>query len=219
VRRSNRPKTPTVLQGRSQEYGKRYADRLDEAEQKRTAAAVKAKATGEKAETIKTPMFSWPTIKGITLNQHLLPALKRMTDEHCAFCDAHPVEGVSNETIDHFRPKSKFPKLCCYWSNLYYACDCCQGHKLERFEPALLRPDASDYDFDRYFIYDHASGEIQINTAATSDDQHRADRTIELLGLNKSGRPKTRKREARIFNEKTRTDDERREWAYRFALD
>ncbi len=67
----------------------------------------------------------------------------------------------------------------------------CQ-QKRDDFDDALLRPDAADYEFDRYFRWDFTTGEMKINTLAPSEDQHRADVTIRLYRLNE-GHPRLRK--------------------------
>ena len=74
-----------------------------------------------------------------------------MTQRHCAFCDG-PLGIESRETVEHFRPKSKFPELAFAWENLFPCCDVCQSHKGERFDLHLLKPDDDDYHFERYFV-------------------------------------------------------------------
>ena len=135
--------------------------------------------------------FYWHEIDGEKVNQKLLPSLKRQTQDHCSFCDAFPVAPPSIDTIEHFRPKSAFPKEAYHWLNLYFCCMYCQ-QKGEEFHEALLRPDAADYDFDRYFRWDFTSGEMKINTLAEPQDQERADVTIRLYRLNE-GHPRLRK--------------------------
>lgn len=64
--------------------------------------------------------FNWYQFEGRSAREHILPSLAEQTDSHCSFCDAFPVRGVSNEIIEHFRPKSQFPDLAYSWINLYY---------------------------------------------------------------------------------------------------
>jgi hypothetical protein len=49
----------------------------------------------------------------------------------CAYCEMS--EAYRNSTdafgVDHFRPRSKFPKLECYYPNLYYCCNECNRYK------------------------------------------------------------------------------------------
>jgi hypothetical protein len=60
------------------------------------------------------------TIDAAKVNQKLLPLLKNQTQDHCSFCDAFPVDPPSIPTIEHFRPKTAFPKEAFKWENLYY---------------------------------------------------------------------------------------------------
>lgn len=135
--------------------------------------------------------FHWHEIEGERVNQKLLPLLKNQTQDHCSFCDAFPVAPPSIDTIEHFRPKSSYPRDAYRWTNLYFCCMYCQ-QKGEEFYETLLQPDADDYTFDRYFRWDFTTGEMMVNTLATLDDQQRADVTIRLYRLN-IGHPRLRK--------------------------
>lgn len=146
--------------------------------------------------------FRWPIVDGRPLNQHLLPALDQMVDGHCAYCDGWPLDETGRPSIDHFRPKSRFPELAYAWDNLFHACQRCQeppDGKGARWSEDLLRPDASDFSFDRYFRYDVATGRLEPNPQASDADQRRARVTIELLGLNAGSRPVGRKRARRHY--------------------
>jgi uncharacterized protein (TIGR02646 family) len=105
------------------------------------------------------------------------------------------VDSASVETIEHFRPKSSFPRQAYQWSNLYYCCTHCQ-QKGAQFDEALLRPDDPDYEFDRYFRWDYTTGRIEVNELGTQEQQHRASVTIEFYHLNEA-HPGWRKRELR----------------------
>ena len=140
--------------------------------------------------------FIWHTVNKQDVKELVLPALQEQTQGHCSFCDAYPVSPPSNPTIEHFRPKSKFPQIAYKWENLYYCCDFCQTSKGNKFEEALLAPDAPDFDFDRYFQWDFTNGYLLVNKTGTPEDQNRARVTIELYGLNKR-HPQFRK-EARL---------------------
>ena len=135
--------------------------------------------------------FHWHEIDGEKVDQKLLPFLKNQTQDHCSFCDAYPVAPPSIETIEHFRPKTVFHKEAYQWANLYFCCTYCQ-QKGEDYDEALLRPDAADYEFDRYFRWDFTTGEAHVNTLASSEDQKSADVTIRLYRLN-DGHPLCRK--------------------------
>lgn len=54
--------------------------------------------------------FSWKSYKGKRVNEWLVPELKRMSKNHCSFCDSFPLGTSSRQTIEHFRPKSKYQK-------------------------------------------------------------------------------------------------------------
>ena len=138
--------------------------------------------------------FHWHTADREPVNQKLLPALKAQVQNHCSFCDNYPISPPSNDTIEHFRPKTKFPREAYQWENLYYCCNYCQQKKREAFDEALLRPDASDFSFDRFFRWDYTLGTLEVNEQASEVDQHRARVTIDLYKLN-DGHPLLRRRE------------------------
>ena len=127
------------------------------------------------------------------MNQAILPLLKQQTQDHCSFCDIFPVSPPSMDTIEHFRPKARFPREAYHWSNLYFACMYCQG-KGDRFDESALQPDAADYSFDRYFRWDYTHGTLEVNERATAEDQLRARATIALYRLNEQ-HPTLRRRE------------------------
>ncbi len=54
-------------------------------------------------------------------------------EARCAYCE-RPEEYMGGEEcfeVEHFRPTSKFPELNSVYTNLYYACRGCNGHKSE----------------------------------------------------------------------------------------
>jgi uncharacterized protein (TIGR02646 family) len=155
--------------------------------------------------------FYWPQFQGKAVNELLLPPLKEQTQDHCSFCDSFPVSPPSIDTIEHFRPKSRFPKEACRWDNLYFCCMHCQ-QKFEEFDVDLLRPDADDYYFDKYFRWDFTRGTLEVNEHAPIENQRRAQITIKLYRLNER-HPRWRKLEMR-HRERGR-DDPLDEYAYR----
>ena len=86
------------------------------------------KYTKKRSETNHRHTFQWPSVLGKRLNQHLIADLIALTDGYCAYCDMYPL-GRSDETIDHFLPKSvpAFYPFVCQWENLYIACSDCQN--------------------------------------------------------------------------------------------
>ena len=127
--------------------------------------------------------FHWRTVEGQPVNHKLLPALKAQVQDHCSFCDNYPISPPSYDTVEHFRPKALFPREAYKWENLYYCCDFCQG-KGDEFDEAMLRPDAEDYAFDRFFRWDYTRGTLEVNERALPEDQHRAGVTLNLYRLN-----------------------------------
>ena len=127
--------------------------------------------------------FTWPQYQNMPLNQLLMPLLMLQTDSHCSYCDAYPLMSADN-TIDHFKPKSKYPLEVCKWENLYIACAHCQKEKGTSYEETLLRPDEQGYDFYHYFYYDFTTHEIKILWSLTEEDAQRAEATLRVMNFN-----------------------------------
>lgn len=163
-------------------------------------------------------VFSWYTIDGKSARDHMLPLLREQSQGHCSFCDAFPVEGVSNETIEHFRPKTKFHDQAYTWSNLYYCCDACQGSKREQWDEQLLCADAVEYSFSKYFEFDFTTGAIRPNSLASPEDQQRAAVTLDLYGLDSPARRRNRLNEGRRFAKCAPGEIADQLWAYRDFL-
>lgn len=126
-----------------------------------------------------------------------MPSLREQTQRHCAFCDGYPIEGISNETIEHFQPKALFPSFAYTWTNLYYCCDACQTAKGTKWDASLIRPDEADYTFGHYFEFDFTTGEMRPNVLASEADQQRAATTIRMYGLDSPARRRNREEELR----------------------
>lgn len=148
--------------------------------------------------------------------QELRKVLSTMTQGRCSFCDGS-VGSESRETVEHFRPKSLFPELAYTWVNLFICCDVCQG-KGDHFDELLLKPDDASYSFERYFINNYKSGELEPNPAADERDQLCALVTIRLYQLNKDTRKLLRLRELKRFNYKPE-EDSIDDFNYRFFLE
>jgi uncharacterized protein (TIGR02646 family) len=142
--------------------------------------------------------FYWKTYFGERVNTLILQAFGAYAD-HCAFCDGYPLGPFARQTLEHFRPVSRYPRLAYVWHNLFVCCDRCQSAKRDRFDKKLLKPDTDDYTFERYFLVNYRTGEIEINPTASERDQARAKLTIELYALNDHGRPQSRLLEYRKF--------------------
>ncbi|EKS6929059.1 MULTISPECIES: HNH endonuclease family protein [Enterobacter] len=146
--------------------------------------------------------------------------LTAMTQEHCAFCDGGDLGAMSRETLEHFRPKSReeFYRLAYQWENLYPCCDRCQSEKLEKYEDALLIADVAGFVFNDYFMVDYLTGEILPNSKASAANQHRAERTIEIYGLNVDQRKTIRKKELKRYLQRDEKTDVLDDFSYRYFL-
>lgn len=191
-----RPATPKWLQENYKDWGNGDAEKRDEA----------IKKGG------KIPELVWHKHKKQKVNIKLMPILVTMTQQHCSYCDNFPVgrgEYVSlgQNSIDHFRPKSKFPKLSHCWYNLFLCCDRCQANKGENFCRLWLKPDKIDYDFDKYFILNYRNGTISPNKQASRKDQLKALLTIRTLQLDTTAMRKSRLWAWKHCNNKATIDD------------
>ena len=182
-------------------------------------------------QTGKSSDFNWRQHKGFG-KADLVEKLSLMTQYHCSFCDGYPMDSMIQETIEHFRPKTKFPQLAYQWENLFICslasmpphytvhpehicCNYCQ-EKGDQFDENLLKPDELDYDFDTYFDIDWITGKLLANQDATPEQQAKADCTITLYKLNGGGRPGARMIELKKFNSSSL--DDLNEWSYRYFL-
>ncbi len=175
MRPANRPAEPEILKLKGAAWNQQWSER-------RRANAVAP--------------FSWYAHDKKSAREWILDDLRAMTGGHCSFCDAFPIQDTSLEPIEHFRPKhdERFHHLAFAWSNLYYCCDRCQGHKRGQWEDGLLAPDETGYAFEDYFEFDVGTGEIHPNRFAPEERRSRAAITIRVFGLNLGGRPGMRRR-------------------------
>lgn len=141
------------------------------------------------------------------LNHRLLPLLNMMSDHCCSFCDVRPVQGIA---IEHHKPKSVFDKDAFRWDNLFLCCPDCNGRKLERYHPLLLKPDVEGYSFERYFIWEFESGKLKVNPLASKEDQKAARLTICFYNLNSRRLTNHRRGQRRIW---INTDEAKRDIA------
>ena len=149
--------------------------------------------------------------------------LSEMTQGHCAYCDSGNIGAASQKTVDHFLPKSVFPELENEWGNLFLCCNVCQRAKWDKpardEERKPLKPDATDYDFPKYFLNNFLTGEIEINTGAGEFDQERAEYTIQWLGFNIVERKKSRLLERKKYRDLIKKKYELNDFSYRFFVE
>ena len=139
----------------------------------------------KKASKLK-PIWSWNGKYDL-----LKDALFLSNNDHCAYCDCHPLKDDRGFEIDHFKPKTKFPLEAFTYLNLFPCCNEC-NKKGNRYDILLLKPDEIDYKFENYFRYDSFTGEILVNTSKSEENQKRAFETIEIFRLNIGNKPRNR---------------------------
>lgn len=163
----------------------------------------------------KSNTFVWATYQNRKVNNLLLPYLRVETNFHCSFCDGFPLDSTG-ETIEHFRPKSIHPYLSYFWKNLFYCCNYCNQNKGENPERNLLNPNKTEYSFEKYFLFNYDSGEIESNPGLSASDKIKANNTIGIFGLNKFNRPYRRRQFLKIFQKTIEPEVE--DFPYRFMF-
>ncbi|MCX6582019.1 MAG: TIGR02646 family protein [Candidatus Aminicenantes bacterium] len=166
------------------------------------------------AETRKSSSFQWRRNENKG-HDDLVKKLSTMTQHHCSYCDASPMGPRIRCTIDHFKPKTRFPKDAYKWENLFLCCGLCQ-ERYDAFDERLLKPDRDSYSFEKYFDIDWVTGELKPNRDASPEDQESAIITIKLFRLNDNGKPDDRREELEVFEKlETREIDK---FSYRFFI-
>ena len=84
-----------------------------------------------------------------------------------------------------------YPELTYVWTNWVFSCYRCNVEKKQDkwLLEGYVDPGASDpcERPERYFDYDHATGEVVLNPGLEAEASRRANRTIADLGLNDLG--------------------------------
>jgi uncharacterized protein (TIGR02646 family) len=164
--------------------------------------------------TQKSSSFKWRQYKKNGYID-LIKRLAAMTQNHCSFCDVYPMGRRIPRTIEHFRPKTRFPLQAYQWENLFLCCGLCQ-EKRDAYDERLLKPDEDYYAFDKYFDIDWVTGELIPNQEASKEEQERARITIRLFRLNSNGKPEDRLEELKHFGQMSAPDID--EFSYRFFI-
>jgi uncharacterized protein (TIGR02646 family) len=139
----------------------------------------------KKASKLK-PIWSWNRKYNL-----LKDALFLCNNDHCAYCDCHPLKDDRGFEIDHFKPKSKYRLEAFTYINLFPCCNEC-NKKGNSYHISLLKPDEIDYQFEDFFRYDSFTGEILPNLSKSDENQKRASKTIEIFRLNIGNKPRNR---------------------------
>ena len=110
--------------------------------------------------------------------------------DKCGYCEMRCSETDSPTkapTLDHFRPRSKFPELTYEWSNWVFSCNRCNEVKgnlwpeSEYVDPCAISVDERP---EAYFEVDVATGEIIAKPSLSAADKRKAQNTIDDVGLN-----------------------------------
>ena len=121
------------------------------------------------------------------------PALGNRSANICWYCErlCEPASEASGKaaTVDHFKPRSRFPELTYEWTNWVFSCRRCNGEFKQDKWPALgyVDPCAGDERErpEQYFDYDPGTGEIIAHPDLTGPARQKAWATITDLGLNR----------------------------------
>lgn len=119
-------------------------------------------------------------------HKQIKESLKHMFKGKCAYCESH-ISHIDYGDIEHFRPKSKFPKLCFTWKNLLLGCGICndKAHKGDLFPFAaeggpFINPVQEDPDVFFDFEYDPHT-----EIAIVLSKNQRGETTEKKIGLNR----------------------------------
>ncbi len=126
----------------------------------------------------------WRDVKSI------VQVLARMSEGHCAYCQKYIADEKSIE-VEHFRPKSLFPRLAYEWQNYLPSCAICNSKKHNKWPPLgeYVRPDNSVSPSSRFTF--ERSGQV----SATRVADREAELTIEDFGLNRPALVRMRRTE------------------------
>jgi uncharacterized protein (TIGR02646 family) len=142
-------------------------------------------------EYIKTKSTKNWTWKG--KEKIIKEALLLCNNDHCTYCDCHPLLDDRGFEIDHFKPKTKFPLEAFTYFNLFPSCREC-NKRMNKYHPLLLKPDEVNYQFKEYFRFDIFTGKILINESKSIENQERARITLDFFRLNIGNKPINRKK-------------------------
>jgi|GEM_PF-5316939 len=130
----------------------------------------------------------------------LLRELYKMTNKHCSYT-GQLLTNLNYENIDQFIPKKNTDKEIFEdnWENLFIVDNQTKQIKGNKYDDLLLKPDADDYDFDKYFEIYFESGNILPKTNLNDKDKKRAEITINVFGLNDEHLVRNRRGELKGF--------------------
>ncbi|PKG37126.1 HNH endonuclease [Psychromonas sp. Urea-02u-13] len=104
--------------------------------------------------------------------------LKRTSHDKCAYCESKPEE-TGHVAIEHFIPKSLYPKETFNWENYLPACGVCNESKHNH--DVLLEPIINPYDIEPNTVLKFKNFRL---VPVSENMKKLADTTIEVCGLN-----------------------------------
>lgn len=119
--------------------------------------------------------------------------LRERFSNKCGYCErkcdrSEGPSGSRSPTVDHFRLLNQFPELAYEWTNWISSCRRCnEDYKGGAWPPSgYVDPCAEEISErpERYFDYNHATGEIIPRVGLPQVARDKARRTAEDLGLN-----------------------------------
>ena len=116
----------------------------------------------------------------------------------CGYC-----EGGCNGETDHFRPKSRFPKLVYAWSNWIWACHDCNHAKGNKWPAGgYLNPCARSKPArpENFLDFDLSNGLIQPKDGLIPARRRKAQQTIDDLRLNSTHHRRKRVSKASVIS-------------------
>ncbi len=120
-------------------------------------------------------------------------------------CSADAQVGELAPSVDHFKPRHRFPELTYSWNNWVFSCRRCNDEKADKW-PVEGLVDPCDPDVlerpEQYFTYDWLTGEVLSRRDLPENARRRATDTISALNLNRQD-----------------LLDLRFEWVWQFCLD
>ena len=122
--------------------------------------------------------------------QEFRPPLARRTNNNCWYCERQcRATGGWAPSVDHFRPRSRFPELTYEWPNWIFSCRRCNEIKNNNWpESGYVDPCAADVMErpEQYLDYEPDTGKIVARKGLSDTARKRAWDTIDDLEL--SGR-------------------------------
>ena len=125
----------------------------------------------------------------------------------CGYCEraCDTARGSpKSPTLDHFKPKSKFPRLAYAWGNWVFSCAECNRIKADEWaDGGFVDPCAADVMErpEEYFDFDCEYMELMPKSGLDDERKRRAEQTIKALDLNGLG------------NDRAASEDAEYQWA------